>query len=48
MTHKGLFDGVIDNDEKVASSKNITNSRPECKKCTPYLGSKWPNSIHYL
>ena len=35
--------GVIDNDEKVASSKrNIPNSSLDCRKCTLYLRQKWP------
>ena len=33
----GFVDGLINNDEKVASSKNKLNSRAECKNHTLFL-----------
>ena len=34
-TESAFVDGLIDNDEKIASSKNHINSRPECKDRYP-------------
>jgi len=34
---KAFLDGLIDNDEKVASLRNITNSRQECVNHTLFM-----------
>ena len=43
-----LVDGLIDNDERVASSKNISSSRPECINHTLFMTKMANIDILYL
>ena len=42
-----FVDSLLANDEKIASSKNIPNSRQECEKTRAYLQSKWLKLMRY-
>jgi len=45
---RAFVDGLIDNDEKVASSKKHTQLKTKSAKTIPNLRPKWPKSIPYL
>ena len=45
---RAFDDGIVDNDEKIGSSKKQTQFKIRVKKNIPCLRPKWPKSIPYL